>query len=465
MTTKRTQQDVVMPKLGMTMQEATILEWHAQDGDWIEKGDVLFTIETEKAALDIEAPASGTLQILMPAGQTVPVKERVARLLQSQERASEEPSGSGREMERTQEEGPRPEVVAEEIVPASPKARAMAHREGVSLTEIDGTGPRGMIVVADVERMSLRLPFSKRKQTQEATRPDLIERARHREIKVSPIARRVAAEAGLDDLSGITGTGPRGRVMREDVERALVTERTSSEEPAPEMEEMETKVRPLSGPRAVTAERLSISWRERPHVTLTTEADASNLVGAREQLAAELEQKVSYNAFLVMLVSRALREHPYMNARFTEEGVEELPQINVGVAVDTERGLLVPVVRDPGSKDLLEIEETLRQRLRRAKTGNSLPDELTGSTFTITNLGMYDVDAFTPIINPPESAILGLGRIVAKPVVVDGQVVVRDRMTLSLSFDHRVVDGGPAARFLQRVKQLVERPFALLCVG
>lgn len=245
--------------------------------------------------------------------------------------------------------------------------------------------------------------------------------------------------------------------MRQDIERAR--ERTPGE-PVPDAEPP-VSIKPLSGLRAVIAERLSSSWQERPHVTLTTEADATNLVSARQQAIAELEQKVSYDALLVALVARALTEHPYVNVRLTEAGIEELHRVNVGVAVDTERGLLVPVVHDAPDKSLIEIQQTLRDLSGRALGGRSLPDDLTGGTFTITNLGMFEIDGFTPIINPPESAVLGAGRILAKPVAAGREVVVRDMVTLSLSFDHRLIDGAPAARFLQRVKQLVERPFSL----
>jgi pyruvate dehydrogenase E2 component (dihydrolipoamide acetyltransferase) len=245
--------------------------------------------------------------------------------------------------------------------------------------------------------------------------------------------------------------------MRQDVEAAGSSGDVATE-PGPLAE---GPAQPLSGLRAVIAERLSASWRERPHVTLTTEADATNLVSARQQLTEELGRKVAYDALLVALVARALREQPGINARLTERGIEQVAEINIGVAVDTERGLLVPVVHDVAGRDLLQIQQALAELVERALAGRSLPDDLSGGTFTITNLGMFEVDAFTPIINPPESAILGVGRIIAKPVAVDRQVVVRDRMTLSLSFDHRLIDGAPAARFLQRVKQLVERPFAL----
>jgi pyruvate dehydrogenase E2 component (dihydrolipoamide acetyltransferase) len=276
-------------------------------------------------------------------------------------------------------------------------------------------------------------------------------------IKVSPVARKLAAEAGLDPVT-VAGTGPRGRVLRHDVARAL----RETQEAAPAVSAEPTgATQALTGLRGVIAARLSASWRERPHVTLTTEADATNLVSARQQVIAESGIKVSYNAFLVALVARALREQPHVNVRLSKSGIEQLAQVNVGVAVDTERGLLVPVVRDAASKHLIQIHHTLQELVERAIAGHSLPDDLTGGTFTLTNLGAYEIDAFTPIINPPESAILGVGRIVNKPVGLDGQIVLRDMLTLSLSFDHRLIDGAPAARFLQRVKQLVERPFAL----
>jgi pyruvate dehydrogenase E2 component (dihydrolipoamide acetyltransferase) len=275
--------------------------------------------------------------------------------------------------------------------------------------------------------------------------------------QASPVARRIAEGASLD-LTGVSGTGPRGRIMRQDVERALEQQDLQQ---APDTLAAPVGPEALSGLRAIIAQRLTASWRERPHVTVTTEADATNLVAARQQATAELERKVSYDAFLVALVARALREHPAVSVRLTAAGLEQLSEINIGVAVDTERGLLVPVVRDAATKNLAQIQHTLQELVERTLSGKSLPDDLVGGTFTITNLGMFEIDAFTPIINPPESAILGVGRIVNKPVGLEGQIVLRDMMTLSLSFDHRLIDGAPAARFLQRIKQLIERPFAL----
>jgi pyruvate dehydrogenase E2 component (dihydrolipoamide acetyltransferase) len=429
---------VVMPKLGLTMTEATLVEWLKADGDHVQKDEPLFVLESDKSNLEIEAPTSGTLRILVPVGETVAVQTPIAIL-----------SGTG-QIPPTAPETPAEHKApradgSQSPIPASPKARTLARRLGVSLDGIRGTGPRGMIVAADVETADTSQPIG-------VGEP----------VKASPVARRLAARAGLD-LSTVEGSGPGGRIVRQDVEQVLAPEAEPGLPVEGEVAHLmpEPEVQPLTGLRAIIAERLLASWRERPHVTLTSEADATNLVSARQQLTEELGQKVAYDALLVALVARALREQPGVNVRLAEEGIEQLSEINIGVAVDTERGLLVPVVRDAATKSLLQVQQTLQVLVERALAGRSQPDDLSGGTFTITNLGMFDIDAFTPIINPPESAILGVGRIVAKPVAVDRQVVVRDRVMLSLSFDHRLIDGGPAARFLQRVKQLVERPFVL----
>jgi pyruvate dehydrogenase E2 component (dihydrolipoamide acetyltransferase) len=228
----------------------------------------------------------------------------------------------------------------------------------------------------------------------------------------------------------------------------------------------EPRREPLTGVRKIIAERMSASAHTTAPVTLMTEADATELVQLRrvmrEHLEVSLGHAPSYVDILVFIVARALREYPYMNARLAGEEIEVLPVVNVGVAVDTENGLLVPVIRDADTMGIADIGRMLRELATQARAGQSMPDDLRGGTFTITNLGMYDVDGFTPIINPPECAILGAGRIREQPAVRAGQVCVRSIMVLSLTFDHRLVDGAPAARFLQRIKQLVEQPSLLL---
>jgi len=411
------------------MTEARIVEWLKEEGAWVEKGENLFGLESEKATLEIESPASGKVHIVVPVGEVVPILTPIAVLEGSRETALhpheklEQPSTLP---QRKESLSPNPVVsrATGRQLRASPRARALARQKGIPLEGLPGSGVRGMIVAADV-------------WTPVSTRPA---------VRISPLAQRMAAGKGID-LTAVHGSGPRGEVMSGDLEK--IGRGSAQQKPSSDLAR-------LTGLRGVIASRLSASWMERPQVTLTTEADANALVALRSQVQAERDVKVSYNAFLLKLAARALQEHPRLNARLTPQGIQQLAEINIGLAVDTERGLLVPVVANVDRKPLLNVHEELQVLIQRANEGRSLPDELSGGTFTVTNLGMYEIDAFTPIINPPECAILGVGRIFSKPVGVEGQVVLRERVALSLSFDHRLVDGGPAAQFLQRVKALIE---------
>jgi pyruvate dehydrogenase E2 component (dihydrolipoamide acetyltransferase) len=222
----------------------------------------------------------------------------------------------------------------------------------------------------------------------------------------------------------------------------------------------------LKGVRAIIAERVAASVHTTARVTLVTEADATDFIAARTHIKEKVEQDwgfaPGYNDLLARIVTAALRRFPYMNARLAPDAIEILGHVNLGMAVDTERGLLVPVIRDADQKSLRQFGADFRALVERARNGRSLPDDLTGGTFTITNLGMYDVDAFTPVINLPEAAILGVGRIAPKVVAYHGEAAIRQMWTLSLVFDHRLTDGAPAARFLQAIKQMVEEPYLLL---
>jgi len=426
-----------MPVLGETMNEGTVVEWLKQEGQPVRRGEVLFTVESDKATLEVEAPADGYLrQVLVPAGATVPVLT-VVGLITDEPETEPETRFFGKNL--VSQPGER--------LFASPRARKLARERGVDLGLVSGSGPDGRIVERDVAAYLAAQPVA------------------------TPVARRMAEQAGLD-LRTVQGSGPGGRITKEDVERAIAPSPPSfpsfPSAPPPSTAEV-----PLSGVRAVIARRMAESHRTTAPVTLTTEADVTEFVVVRERLKASLADELGfnlgYNDLLIKLVARALREFPYMNARLeggTEEGaggiIRHLAQVNVALAVDTERGLLAPVVHDADCKGLAEIAREVRELVERARSGLALPDELSGSTFTITNLGVYDVDAFTPIINLPETAILGVGRIKARPAVVDGEICVRQTMWLSLTFDHRLVDGAPAARFLQRIKQLVEEPYLML---
>ena len=280
----------------------------------------------------------------------------------------------------------------------------------------------------------------------------------------------------------LTGSGSSGKITKDDIQAALLAKGKSIPGmttptgvaqgvesvrvplPLPDVEISERIA--LSGVRKIIAERMATSVHTAASVTLIMEVDATEFVKARNQFKNVFTKSwgfaPGYNDLLAKIVSQALRNYPYMNARITPDAVEQLANVNVAMAVDTERGLMVLVINNSDKKSLQEFGSEFREKVERARAGRSLPDDLSGGTFTITNLGMYDVEAFTPIINLPEAAILGVGKIIKKPVVVGGEIVVRDMWTLSLVFDHRLVDGAPAARFLQYIKQVIENPFMLL---
>jgi len=457
--------EVILPKLGQTMEEGAIVEWLKQEGDEVQRGEVIFTVESDKATLEAEAPARGFLRkILVPVGVTVPVLSVVALMTKT---ADEDISGSGAAAgaaapvtpaaastplppEEAEQAELEPSQVAAGRQFVSPRARRLAREKGVDLARLIASGPGGRIVERDVTAYLETIP------------------------RTTPVARRLAEGAGLD-LRAVAGSGPAGKVTKEDVEQALAARPLPSAAPAlvqpaaaaarPQVTEPRAS-QVLSGVRAVIARRMAESHQTTAPVTLTTEADATQLVEVRERLKASLAESlgfnIGYNDLLVKLVARALVDFPYMNARLNGDTLQELRDIHVALAVDTDRGLLVPVIREADRKGLADIAREIRDVVARAREGKALPDELTGSTFTVTNLGMHDIDGFTPIINLPEAAILGVGRIKAQPAVVDGQIAIRQMMWLSLTFDHRIVDGAPAARFLQRIKQLVEEPFLLL---
>jgi len=412
MTTTPNPLTLVMPKLGLTMLEATLTRWLKNAGEPVRQNEILFEFESDKSLMEYECPADGVLtQILVAAGNTVPCGTPVARL---------QPTGA-------------PATTPPPAITATPAAKRQARLHGIELAQLTGRGPQGRIQLADVVAAAAA-----------TTAPA---------ARVTPMAERLADELGVD-WTKLDGSGSGGRVLKHDVLQA-----------APPPPQPAARTQPLAGIRGAIASRMSDSAFSAPHVTLFAEADATALVEARRQLNAETpaDAKISYNTLLAAIVARLLPDHPALNACITGNSIHFYADINIALAVDTERGLLAPVIKNANRLDLLTLQRAGNALIERAVAGQSLPDDLTGGTFTITNLGMYQVDGFTPIINQPQSAILGVGQIAAKAVVATtGEIVARHMLTLSLSFDHRIVDGAPAARFLQRVKQLIERPFALL---
>jgi len=342
------------------------------------------------------------------------------------------------------------EVLSEKVTydvesPASGLLRKILALEGVNVPVDEAIG----IITAPDEQLpevstAAEAPTERIEEAVEVPKMEVVEKAEETFI-ASPAAKRLAREHGVD-LARVRGTGPEGRIVEDDVKRFV--------------EETETmpKVRetvPLSGIRKTTAERVSLSARTAPHSTITMEADVTSTVKLREEL------QVSYTDVLVKAIAEALREHPIMNSTLEGDQIKIFEDVNVGVAVATEKGLVVPVIHKADQKSLIEIASATKELVEKARQGKLSRKELTGGTFTVTNLGMYGVDVFIPIINPPEAAILGVGRVTEKPVMVNNEVKTRLFMQLSLSFDHRIVDGAPAAQFLQKVKQLLENPATL----
>jgi len=423
---------ILMPKLGLTMTEGTVIEWLKQPGELVRMGEILFLFESEKAVMEFEAPADGVLeQVLVEAGETAPCGEPVAIL-------------------RTDAEHAIAAMRPQQEPLATPAARRRARELGVDLATIPGRGPDGRVQLEDVEEAITQTQ-------QEVSRGD--------RQRVSPLAQRLADDLGIV-LDDVRGRGPGGRIMRDDVVAAArtmlaATQRAPSLSPPepPPHGRYSSRTR-LSGVRAVIARRMSKSAFAAPHVTLHTEADATALVAVRRQINEELagELNIAYNSLLIALAARALQEHPGINACLVDDEIRIYANINIALAVDTVQGLLAPVIHHADTLDVAAIQQRSNVLIARALAGQSLPDDLTNGTFTITNLGGFEIDGFTPIINPPQAAILGVGRIHSRPVDVHGKVALRPMVTLSLSFDHRIIDGGPAARFLQRMKQLIERP-------
>lgn len=391
--------EVVMPKFGLTMTEGTIQQWFKAEGDAIAAGEALFEVETEKVLYEIEAPADGTVaKLLYPVEAVVGVGLPVAVLAEAGEEVTEIAAryadAAGTQAAPPPTATPQPE--------AAPAAESAASAE------------------------------------------------RPKRVPVTPAARKLAKEHGID-LDRVTGSGPRGRITREDVQKIIDGGGQSAPgaTPAPPADETQ----PLRGMRKVIAERMHQSLQGSAQLTITSEVDVSQLIDRRQ--AVRQEFGVTYTDFIVQACAHALRQHPRMNATL-EDGTLRLNRgIHVGLAVALDEGLIVPVIRDTDRKSLEEIAGEAKTLAEKARAGHLTLEDVSGGTFTVSNLGMYGVDAFTPILNTPQTGILGVGRIVEKPALYRGEIARRSTMVLSLTFDHRVIDGAPAGAFLQTVADLL----------
>jgi pyruvate dehydrogenase E2 component (dihydrolipoamide acetyltransferase) len=405
--------EVIMPRLTHDMQAGVLLEWYKGEGDEVQKGEPLFAVETDKATVDVEAYAAGVLRGLrFESGDAVPVGKVMGWIVDPGEEIPEVGPASGHA-------GAGPRDVAEKpgFFPSGPTSRVPDPWAG------------GRIVA-------------------------------------SPVAKRLAEQHGVD-VGQIEGRGPHGRVTKADVENYLAQRATAhgcslSAAAALAPGELPYDVVPLPKLRQTTGERMLTSVRTAPHFDLEAEVDMSEASRWRARYAEEGGARVSYTALFVKVVAHALREHRQLNAALLEGELRVYREINVGVATAMPEGLVVPVVRGADGMNLHRIQETITRLREGAGRLKFAPDELQGGTFTLSNLGMYGVDAFRAIINPPQAAILAIGRIIERVIGVEGQIVLRPTVRLVLSVDHRVVDGAQAAHFLAAVRRYLENPYLLL---
>jgi pyruvate dehydrogenase E2 component (dihydrolipoamide acetyltransferase) len=468
--------EIRLPQFGMGMQEGKLLRWFKHEGEHVEEGEPLCEVEAEKAVVEVPSPQSGLLtRIIVEVERTVPVLEVLALIEPSGELSAARPSdaampaaeGVPRAGLEQRSASSAPTGARTHGVQVTPLARRVAKEHGVDLNEVRGTGPGGRITDQDVRRtIAGRLaPSSDAARVGEVIAASDTAHARGA-AQVEPRARRLASQHGID-LSRIAGSGPAGRITEDDVRRLIGragdgARATVSAAAAPAKQDRITaqphgsRVIPLSGMRGAIARRMLQSLQTSAQLTLVSEADVTELVKQREALTRPID--ISYTDLLIKAAALALRKHPRLNATVTGEEIHLLADINIGVAVALDDGLVVPVVRNADGKPLTAIAHEVAEFVQRARSGKLTMAEITGGTFTVTNLGSFGIDSFTPILNPPEAAILGVGRIVERLSRRDSDLVWRQTMVLSLTVDHRAVDGAPAAAFLQTLRECLERP-------
>ena len=429
-----------MPVLGMNQDTGKIVKWLIDEGQPVKQGEPLFEVETDKAVAEIEAPASGILSaIKAQAGEDIPVGQVIAVILPEGQAAA--PAGAAAS-----------EADRQAPLTASPLAARMAAEHHLDLAQVRPQG--GRVEKADV----LAYIQSQGKSTASGQPAPIRPLA-------SPKARRLAAERGLD-LAALQGSGPAGAVLAADVLSSTPAAPAGvppvpAVSPFPRPEPAGVEITPGSIWR-IMAEHTTAAWSQAPHFFLLREVDASRMMAWRESLLPENGVKVTYTDLLVKLAAAALRKHPRLNALYQDNKIRVLPDINIGLAVAVEDGLVVPVIHKADELSVSKIASTRAELVEKAHAGRLRPQDISEGTFTISNLGMYGVDAFLAVINAPQSAILAVGRIAERVVPFNGQAVIRPMLTISLSFDHRSVDGARGAQFLDSLAKLIEEPLGLI---
>ncbi|NHV97694.1 MAG: 2-oxo acid dehydrogenase subunit E2 [Thaumarchaeota archaeon] len=391
---------VIMPKLDLAMDSGSIVEWFKKEGESVKEGEPILTIMTQKVTTEITSPANGVLhKILAEVNEEVPVGEPIAVIA---------------------EEGDDIEAVNKQVKEILEK-RVSAKVEVKEVVEE---------VKEEVKEIELK---------------------EEERVRISPAARKLAEEYGID-IQQIKGTGPQGRITKEDVLRVVE-----------ELKAKKGKIIPITGIRKIIAERMSLSHKIIPPVTYCMEVDATDMVAVRRMFKERENIDLSYNTLIIKAVAKALLDYPIFNSTVEGENVRLIDDINIGLAVATDYGLVVPIIHNADKKeDIRELDKIVRDLIERARQNKLSIDEVTNGTFIVTNLGMFKIDIFTPIIFPDQVAILGVGRMVEKPVVADGQIKIKPILTLSLTADHRVIDGALAATFLNRVTEYLEKISSLV---
>jgi pyruvate dehydrogenase E2 component (dihydrolipoamide acetyltransferase) len=447
--------EIIMPKAGMDMVEGTVIKWLVKEGDKVNTGDPVLEILTDKVNMEVEAEMSGTiLKILAEEGEVLPVLTVIGYMGEEGENIPEGAPDSKEEKAPSVEKEEvatidtkttdlEPDPAAGDKVRATPAARAVARELGIPLVNVAGSGPKGRIQKADVSSF--------------------------KNVKVTPLAAKIAQAEGVD-VNALEGSGHGGKIIRDDVVAVMKKDApvsTTGGETAPEAQPAEPKkLIPMVGIRKIIAERMIESQQKAATVSLTIEIDMTASIELRskikDQLLADTGMKITYTDILIMAVSKALVKYPMVNATMTEAGILLNDQVNMGIAVGLDSGLLVPVINGTDRMNLTQIVESRSDIVGRTTKGKIKPNELQGSTFTISNLGMFDTVFFTSIINQPNSAILSVGAIIERVRVIAGKPEVRSVMNVTITLDHRVMDGVEGAKFIQYLKGLLEEPTRML---
>jgi len=445
---------VVMPKLSPTMEEGQVARWLKKEGDKVSMGEPLAEIDTDKATMEMQALSNGVLlKILVNEGESAPLGEPIAIVGEKDEDISDLLKGKKGKPPKAEEEKAEEEPEDKE---GKKEAKKEEETEKGEAAEPKKATP------------------AKEKEKEEETKPAVEPSGDGRRKLISPIAARMAAEAGVD-LKAVQGSGPGGRIIKRDIEAAMKEPKAAAAgasklrpfaipkgEPGAVYEPSAYRDEPLSEMRRTIARRLVTSLGPVPHFFLTTEIEMDRAVDMRQQINTLYpDAKVSINDVIIKVAAVALIQHPQVNASFQEKTVRYYEHADIGVAVATENGLITPVIRSADLKSLPDIAAEVRELAGRARERKLKPEEYMGATFSISNLGMFGIDEFTAVINPPEGAILAVGAMTEKPVARDGEVVVRQMMRVTMSCDHRVVDGAVGAQFLQTFKQILENPLYL----